>query len=64
MTPIVQGIGFLIVTIALMVPIYLGLRAPSVRDFKVRRAITGFWMPAIIIAVLWLLSAYMIFVQP
>lgn len=64
MTPLIQGIGFLIVTFALMVPIYLGLRSPSVRDFKVRRAITGFWIPALVIAVLWLLSAFMIFVQP
>ena len=64
MTPIVQGIGFLIVTFALMFSIYLGLRTPSVGDFRVPRAITGFWVPALVIALLWLLSAYMIFVQP
>lgn len=63
MTPFFQGVGFLVVTAALAIPIYFGLYDPSVRDFKTPRAITGFWVPVLVIAILWLVSAYMIFLQ-
>ena len=63
MTPIIQGFGFLVVTAALAIPIYFGLRDPGVTDFRTQRAITGFWLPGFVIAALWLASAYMIFLQ-